>query len=292
MSERTQRTLLLLPFAVGTVLLVILPAAITFAESLFDDDLIGPARFVGLGNFAGLLRDGVFAEVLRTSLLFLALTVPLRVLGALGLALLLHRPRRGAGWQRGAILLPSFVPDAAIAVTFGFLLNPVQGPMNGLLGLLGLPQPEWFAEPGASLAAIVIISVFSLGEGFLVSLAARQQLPGELFELARLEGASALHTFRRVTLPLLAPVLGLLAARDVAVALQSSFVPTYLLTDGRPDRATLLLPLHIYDVGFEQLRYGYAAAITVAMVVLTALIVLVQWRLLRRWRLDLSGATR
>jgi len=288
-SERTQRALLLAPFAIGTAALVVLPAVITFAESLFEDDLIGPARFVGLGNFGDLLRDGVFGEVLRTSALFLALTVPLRVAGALGLALLLHRPRRGAGWQRGAVLLPSFVPDAAVAVTFGFLLNPVYGPVNGLLGVLGIPEPAWFAEPGAALAAVVIITAFSLGEGFLVALAARQQLPGELFELARMEGASALHTFRRVTLPLLTPVLSLLAARDVAVALQASFVPTYLLTDGRPDRSTLMLPLHIYDVGFEQLRYGYAAAITVAMVALTAAIVLVQWRVLRRWRLDLSG---
>lgn len=279
---------MLAPFAVGTAVLVALPAAITFAESLFEDDLVGPPRFTGLGNFTALAQDAVFREVLTTSVAFLALTVPLRVLGALGLALLLHRPRRGAAWQRGAVLLPVFAPEVAIVVAFAFLLNPVFGPVNGVLGLVGLPQPAWFAAPGAALAGIVIVTAFSLGEGFLVALAARQQLPGELFELARLEGASPLHTFRRVTLPLLVPVLGLLAARDVAVALQASFVPTYLLTDGGPDRATLLLPIHIYDVGFEQLRYGYAAAMTVVMVALTAAIVLVQWRLLRRWRLDLT----
>jgi len=287
-SERTQRALLLAPVALGALVLVVLPATITFAEALFSDDLVGPPRFVGLDNFTSLATDPVFREVLGTSAVFLAITVPIRVGGALALALLLHRPRRGAGLQRGAVMLPAFVPDVAIVVTFGFLLNPVYGPVNGLLGLLGAPQPAWFAAPGASLAGIVVVTAFSLGEGFLVALAARRQLPEELFEAARLEGASAWHAFRRITLPLLVPVLGLLAARDLAVALQASFVPTYLLTDGGPDRATLLLPIHIYDVAFEQLRYGYAAAMTVVMVVLTAVIVLVQWRLLRRWRLDLG----
>lgn len=288
MSHRTQRLLLLAPVVAGTVLLVALPAAITLVEALFEDDLVGPPSFVGLGNFTALAQDDVFREVLGTSVVFLLFAVPLRVAGALGLALLLHRPRRWARWPRAAVLLPSFVPDVAIVVAFGFLLNPVFGPVNGLLELTGLPQPAWFAKPRTALAGIVLISAFTLGEGFLIALAARRQLPGELFELARLEGASAPHTFRRVTLPLLAPVLGLLAARDVVAALQASFVPTYLLTDGGPDRSTLLLPIHIYDVAFEQLRYGYAAAMTVVMVALTAAIVLVQWRLLRRWRLDLG----
>jgi multiple sugar transport system permease protein len=128
-----------------------------------------------------------------------------------------------------------------------------------------------------------------MGETFIVALAARQELPGELDEVARLEGASAVFVLRRVTLPLMAPVLGLLAARDVAVALQASFSPAYLLTDGGPDRATLLLPKYIFDVGFEQLTYGYAAAITLVMFVLTAGLALLQYRLVRRWRLGLTS---
>ena len=100
-----------------------------------------------------------------------------------------------------------------------------------------------------------------------------------------MEGSSRLHTLRRVTLPLMAPVLALLAARDVAFTLQASFTTTYLVTDGGPDRSTLFLPIYVYDVGFEQLRYGYAAAMTTALYVITALILLVAWRVLRRGRI-------
>ena len=142
------------------------------------------------------------------------------------------------------------------------------------------------ATGGGAMATIVLMGGFTIGEGFVVALAARQELPGELYELARVEGAGPLHTFRRVTLPLMAPTLGLLAIRDLAFSLQVSFIPAYLLTDGGPDRATLFLPLYAFDVGFEQLRYGYAAAITLTMFVITALLVLVQLWIARRWRFD------
>jgi multiple sugar transport system permease protein len=204
-----------------------------------------------------------------------------RLVAALGLALLLHRPRRGAGARRTAAYLPTVVPEVATVIVWTFLLNPVFGPVNGLLGAVGLPQPAWFAEPFPAMLGLAIMSWFTIGEGFVIALAARQELPGELYDLARMEGSSPPHTLRTVTLPLMAPVLALLAARDVAFSLQASFAAAYLVTDGGPDRSTLFLPVYVYDVGFEQLRYGYAAAITVAMYVITALVLLAAWRVLR-----------
>ena len=168
-------------------------------------------------------------------------------------------------------------------IVWTFLLNPVYGPVNGVLGALGLPQPEWFATPAAAMVGLAIMSWFTIGEGFVVALAARQELPDELYELARAEGSSAWHTLRRVTLPLMAPVLGLLAARDVALSLQGSFTAAYLVTDGGPDRATLFLPIYVYDVGFEQLRYGYAAAMTISMFAVTAALLLLAWRVVRTY---------
>jgi multiple sugar transport system permease protein len=134
------------------------------------------------------------------------------------------------------------------------------------------------------MAAIIILSTFTVGEGFIVALAARKELPAELYEAARLEGASPPHILRRITLPLMAPTLTLLAVRDVALTLQVSFTSAYLLTDGGPDRATLFLPLLIYDVAFEQLRYGYGAAMTVAMFVITVALIGLGAFLVRRGR--------
>ncbi|CAA9505829.1 MAG: hypothetical protein AVDCRST_MAG85-2038 [uncultured Solirubrobacteraceae bacterium] len=276
------------PYVVGALVLLIIPAIATFAVSFYELDLLGPSRWVGLENFRTLAEDPVFREALVNSLTFAAFAVPLRLLGALGLALLLHARFRGAGGARTAAYLPSVVPDVAYALLWLFLVNPLFGPVNALLGAVGLPEPDWLTTGAGAMATIVLMSGFTIGEGFVVALAARQELPKELHELARVEGSSATNTFRRVTLPLMAPTLGLLAIRDLAFSLQVSFIPAYLLTDGGPDRATLFLPLYAFDAGFEQLRYGYAAAMTLSMFVITALLVLLQLRLVRRWQFGVS----
>ncbi|HEV2811998.1 MAG TPA: sugar ABC transporter permease [Solirubrobacteraceae bacterium] len=279
---------LLAPYVTGAVVLLAVPAIATFVVAFFEFDLLGTSEWIGLENFRELVDDPIVREAIVNSLTFAGLAVPLRLLGALGLALLLHERFRGAGAARTAAYLPTVVPDVAYALLWLFLVNPLFGPINALLGAVGLPEPDWLTTGAGAMAAIVLMSGFTIGEGFVVALAARQELPKELYELARVEGSGPLHTFRRVTLPLMAPTLSLLAIRDLAFSLQVSFVPAYLMTDGGPDRDTLFLPLYAFDVGFEQLRYGYAAAMTLTMFLITALLVLVQLRLVRRWRF---GAT-
>jgi len=289
-TESRARLALLAPFALGVVLLVIVPALATFALAFFEYDLLGPPRWVGAENLRALVRDPLFGEALGNSLVFAAAAVPLRLAGALGLALLLHRGFRGARTHRTVAYLPTVVPETAYGLLWLFLLNPLYGPLNALLGAVGLPQPEWLSDPTAAMAAMILIAAFTVGEGFIVALAVRQSLSPELYDLARLEGASAWRTFRRVTLPLMAPVLALLAIRDAAFTLQISFGPAYLLTDGGPERATLFLPLYVYDVGFEQFRYGYGAAMTLAMFAVTLALVGAALLLARRRRLLPSPA--
>ena len=280
---------LIAPYVLGALVLLAIPAIATSAVAFFELDLLGPARWAGLENFELLLDDPVFREALVNSLTFAALAVPLRLLGALGLALLLHERSRGVGVARTSAYLPTVVPDVAYALLWLFLVNPLFGPINAILGAVGLPEPDWLTTATGAMAAIVLMSAFTIGEGFVVALAARQELPKELYELAKVEGSGLLNTFRRVTLPLMAPTLGLLAIRDLAFSLQVSFVPAYLLTDGGPDRATLFLPLYVFDAGFEQLRYGYAAAMTLTLFLITALLVMAQLWLVRRWRFDAAS---
>ena len=133
------------------------------------------------------------------------------------------------------------------------------------------------------------MSLFTIGEGFVLLLVARQALPGELYELAAVEDAGAWHVFRRITLPLMAPVLLLLLARDTILSFQLNFVPALVVTEGGPPPySTTYLPLFIYRSAFEYLRYGYAAAATLTMFLLTAAVVYLQWRIIRRWRRGLA----
>jgi multiple sugar transport system permease protein len=271
----------------------LLPALVTFGLALTEYDLIRAPRYVGLDNFAELLDDDVFRIALMNSLVFAAIAVPLRLGAALGLALLLHRRMPGVGGYRSSTMLPTVVPDIAYGLLWLWLLNPVYGPINTFLGWhaapnatwLGYPLPQWLTHPNDARAAIILLSLFTIGEGFVVLLVTRQGVPTELYDLAALEDATAFGLFRRVTLPLMAPILVLLLARDTILSLQTTFVPALVVTEGGPPLySTTYVPLFVYKNAFEYLRYGYAGAATVLMFLLTAAIVVVQLLVLRRWR--------
>jgi len=291
--SRRQLLLMLMPYLIGLVGLVLLPAVITLALAFTEYDLLRPPRWAGLDNFTELIDDPIFRVALTNSLVFALVAVPLRVLLALGLALLLHRRALGAGSARGAALLPTAVPEIAYGLLWLWLLNPLYGPINQLLRtggengltMLGRTPPQWLTDPTDARAAIIAMSLFTMGETFVVLLAARRALPRDVYEMAALEDATGWDVFRRVTLPLMAPVLGLLLVRDAVQSLHFTFVPALVVTDGGPPPyATTYLSLFVYRNGFEYLRYGYAAAATLVMILLTLAAVVVQWRLIRRYR--------
>ena len=294
MSERRQIALMLAPYMLGVVALVALPALVTFALAFTEYDLLRSPSFVGVDNFRALADDEVFGIALKNSLVFAGLAVPLRLAAALGLALLLHRRFTGVGGYRSAAVLPTVIPDIAYGLVWLWLFNPLYGPINLLLKIggdsptttaWGVQPPQWLTHPNDARAAIIIMSLFTIGEGFVILLVTRQGLPTELYDLAALEDATAWGVFRRVTLPLMAPILLLLLARDTIFSLQLTFVPALVVTEGGPPLySTTYVPLFVYRNAFEYLRYGYAASATVTMFLLTALIVWIQWRIVRRWR--------
>jgi multiple sugar transport system permease protein len=292
-TERRQLALMLAPYLVGLTALVLAPALVTIVLALTEYDLVRAPEFVGLDNFRELVGDDVFRTALVNSLVFAAIAVPLRLGAALGLALLLHRRMPGVGAYRSATVLPTIVPDIAYGLLWLWLLNPVYGPINTLLGWggapsftwLGYPLPQWLTHPNDARAGIIILSLFAIGEGFEIHLVTRQGLPAELYDLAALEDVTAWGLFRRVTLPLMAPILVLLMARDTIFSLQATLVPALVVTDGGPPLySTTYVPLFVYRNAFEYLRYGYAAAATVFMLLVTAALVGFQLWFLRRLR--------
>jgi multiple sugar transport system permease protein len=290
--ERLGLWLMAAPFLFGVLVLVVGPSVATLVLSLFRWDLVASPRFVGLGSFRALADDAVFPIALGNSLRYAAVAVPLRVVLAVGLASLLLR--RGSGWGRVGVLAPSAVPDVALAAAWLWILNPLYGPLNLVLGAIGLPTPAWFSDPSAARWAIVLMGLFVVGEGFAIALAARASVPRGLEELAAASGAGPWSAYVRVVLPLMAPALLLLAARDTVASLQTTFVPALVVTGGGPPPyATTFLPVYVYREAFEYLRFGTAAAATGVMLAVTAAALWLQYAALRRlsvawlpWRED------
>lgn len=285
LGERRGAAILLLPYLVGLTGLIVVPAVATAWLAFHEWDLVRAPRFSGLENFVELGGDDVFLTAVGNSLSFVAFAVPLRLAAAVGLGLVLHARMRGGTTYRTTALLPTILPDVAYALVWLWIFNPLYGPVNVALTALGVGQVDWLTDPDSARWAIVIMSVFTVGEGFLVAMAARNQITDELYELARVEDAGPLNRIRRITLPLMGPTLLLLAFRDVVFSLQATFVPSLVVTGGGPPPyATTYVPLFVYREGFEYLRYGYAAAATLSMLALTAAIVFVQYLIVRRWR--------
>ncbi len=264
--------------------MVAVPTVAAVGLAFTEYSAIQPPEFNGLDNFRRLVSDSFFWKALGNSLIFVALFVPLRVGGAVGAALLLHRRSKAAAFGRPIAYLPTVMPDVAYALLWLWLLNPIYGPIATLFQDVGLPSPEFLTDEWTTRIAIAVMGAFQIGEGLVVALAARRALPPSIYEAASVDGATPWFTLTRVTLPLMAPVLMLLAFRDLVVSFQLNFVPALIVTEGGPRLATTFIPVYVYRAAFTYFRFGYAAAMSMFLFGMTALIVFVQYRLMKRWR--------
>ena len=290
-SYQGRLRLLLLPYLAGILILVALPALLSFSLAFFRYDALSPPQWVGTLNFVLAYTDELFALSIQNAVALVILPVPLRVLGAFFLARLLLRHGRFLGWLRAAIYLPSIIPSAAYALAWLWILNPLFGPLNLLLQAVGLQGPAWFVDPQWARPGLILMSLWQIGEGFLVCLAALQDMPPNLEDAAQVDGASPMQTFGFVTLPLLAPILLLLAFRDAILTFQDSFTSILLTTGGGPYYSTYTLPLFIYEQGFDLLSFGTASAALWVLYALTGLIVLCLYVIARQWQIGTTDET-
>jgi len=273
------------PYLMGIVVLVAIPAVGTLYLAFTEYFGIEAPNLVGIDNFTRMLGSDRFWTALGNSTIYVLIAVPLRVVAAVGLALLLHTRSTGSGAARTAVFLPTVVPDVAYALLWLYIFNPLFGPLTLGLEAVGISSPEWLVDPATARFSVALMSAFQIGEGFVIALAVRRSIPNHLYESAAVDGASSWFTLSRVTLPMLLPVLSLLALRDVIISFQANFVPALIVTEGGPRLATFFLPLYVYREGFRYGRLGYAAAVTLTMFAITAVVVVIQYRLAKRWRL-------
>jgi ABC-type sugar transport system permease subunit len=248
------------------VVVFVLPLSAAVALATTDHSGITDPQFVGLHNLRLMAADDRWWTAVRTTLLVIAVTTPLRLALATGLALLLHTEHRGARVARLAVLMPMLLPAAAVALLWSWLLNPRFGPLGAGLAGTGLPTDELLTTPGGARLTIALVSLLHVGEAFIVVLAARSALGRPQYEAAALAGASSWRCLRRLTLPQLAPVLLLLMARDVVVVLQAAFTANQFITDGGPRGTSAVVPFHLYVSAFEHFRLGYASFLGVVSV--------------------------
>jgi multiple sugar transport system permease protein len=195
--------LFLAPWVIGFLVFTGGPMIASLVLSLTQYDVISAPRFVGLGNYRQLMSDPAVAKSLGNTVFYTALHVPLAMAISLGLALLLLRVGRASGLFRTLFYLPVMTPAVAVGILVLFLLNGQRGLINGVLGLVGIDGPAWTTDPTWIKPGIVLMSLWTLGSTTIIYLAALNNVPWELYEAARLDGASSWRQFRHITVPMI-----------------------------------------------------------------------------------------
>jgi len=276
--------LFLAPTILGLAVLSAGPIIASLGISLTDWDLLSPAEFVGLDNFATLLSTDRFLLALRNTAFFTLTSVPVGLILGLGLALALDQPIRGIAIIRTAYFLPVVTSTTAIALVWLWIYSPQGGLLNSFLGVFGIPPEKWVSDPFWSMPSIVAMSVWQgLGTTVIIFLAGLQGIPQEFYDAASVDGAGRWARFRHVTLPLLTPTIfftGILAFIGAFQVFDQVYV---LARPGEPSRSTITLVYFIYESGFDNFKMGLAAAASWVLFLIVAILTILYFRSQRRW---------
>ena len=250
--------------------------------SLHDWSLIGDPEWLGLHNYARLLRDPLFWRALLNTGLYALATVPTSMALGLLLAVALNRRFPGRLIVRSVYFLPVVVSAVATGTIAAWLFNDNYGVINALLVHLGIGRIPWLSRPQWALPSLAIATLWvRIGFNMVVYLAALQSIPRSYFEAASIDGAGVLSQFRHITLPMIAPASFLLLILDTINSFQV-FDLVYVMTGGGPGFSTTMMVQYIFNAAFVTSEMGYASAMGVALYVLILVFTIVQWRATRQ----------
>jgi multiple sugar transport system permease protein len=291
-TEERTAWVFLAPWAIGFVLLLAGPAAVSLLLSLTEwspVQSLGEARWMGLGQYQRLAADETFHKSLSVTARYALIAVPLQLMVALGLALLLDRSFRGLGVARTLFYLPTIVSPVILGAMWRWILDGDQGLLNQGLGSVGITGPDWLKDPSWVVPSFILMSLWTVGAQMLVFLAGLQGLDRRQLEAAQLDGAGAWSRFRFVILPALGPVLLFNLITGLIAALQL-FAQPFVMTQGGPGNESRFLVLYLYDQGFRFLRMGYASTLAWVLSAVTAALALLVLRSSKRWVHYAGGA--
>ncbi|HUN34714.1 MAG TPA: sugar ABC transporter permease [Trebonia sp.] len=273
----------MLPSLVVMALFMFYPLISAAWLSLTNYSFFGSSQFIGLANYTHLLHDPQFWSDLGNTAYYAAVTTPVSIVAALGLALLLNRrhlPARGI--LRAAIFLPAVVSLAVAAIPFRLMFTPSIGLVIYWLGALGIHTSDWLNSTTLAMPAVIIVGIWkNVGFYMVIYIAGLQTIPPEFYEAARIDGASGWQRFRQITLPLLNNTTMFVTIIALIASFQA-FDQIFVMTQGGPAFSTETLVMLIYRQGFQNFSMGYASAIGYVLVLIILLFSLLQMRFFNR----------
>lgn len=276
--------LFLTPWVLGLLFITIGPVMASLYLSFTDYNLLQPPEFIGLGNYREMWGDSRLWQSAKVTLRYVGIGVPLQLLLALGLALVLNRGMRGLALYRSILYLPSLLGGSVAVAILWRQVFGIDGIVNFFLDKIGIEGIGWVSNPDTALYTIVLLHIWTFGSPMVIFLAGLRQIPEMYYEAATVDGASAFQRFRKITLPLLSPIIFFNIVLQVIFAFQS-FTQAFIVSGGSggPIDSTLFYTLYLYQEGFGARHMGYASAMAWFLLVAIACFTALNFWLSKLW---------
>lgn len=275
------------PALIGFLVFLLWPTFRGIYLSFTDFNLLTEPRYTGLTNYVRLIEDPVFWNAAKVTLLYVVINIGVQTVVALLIAVLMHRLTQST-LVRGLVLTPYLVSNVVTALVFLWILDTQLGIGNHMLASIGLDRIPFFNQESTVIPTIALINVWRhMGYTALLLFAGLQMIPNTVYEAAKVDGASEWRMFWRITMPLLRPILALVLIMTIIGSFQV-FDTVAVTTAGGPVNASRVLQLYIYDMAFGRFQFGYASALSVALLVILLTVTVIQYRLTRAGETDLN----
>ena len=282
-NERTAGMIFTMPFTIGFLLFMIVPMGISLYYSFCSYDILSPPVFTGLQNFKTMFADETFYKSIKVTFFFAFVSVPLRLLFALIVAMLLLKSTKLTGFYRAAYYLPSIIGGSVAVAILWKRMFATDGVINKLLQAVGINcTMSWLGNTKTAIWVLIILAVWQFGSSMLIFLSSLKQIPQSLYEAANVDGANGISKFFRITLPLLTPTIFFNLVMQMINGFLA-FTQSYIITQGNPMNSTLFYTVYMYQQSFEFYNTGYGAALAWVMLAIIGLITLFLFATKRFW---------
>lgn len=273
-----------LPFIVGFLMFMIVPMGISLYYSFCDYNILTPAKFAGLKNYIKMFTDDeVFFKTIGVTFYFALVSVPLRLVFALLVAMILQKTTKATGFYRAAYYLPSIIGGSVAVAILWRRMFATDGVVNNLLGAIGIQTRfAWLGDTRTAIWMLILLAVWQFGSSMLIFLSSLKQIPVTLYEAARVDGANKFSQFFKITLPLLTPTIFFNLVMQMINGFLA-FTQCFIITQGRPMNSTLFYTVYMYQQSFEFYNTGYGAALAWVMLAIIGMITLILFATKRFW---------
>lgn len=272
------------PWIIGFLIFTVGPMLASLFFSFTEYDIVSAPRWIGITNYVNLFQDALFWHSLNVTFKYAVIALPLGLIISYLMAVLLNSKIRGINVWRTIYFLPSVIAGVAVALLWSRIFDPKFGILNPFLAQFGIKGPGWLSDPQWAVPALVIMSLWSVGGNIIIYLAGLQGVPTDLYDAAKVDGATALQRFRHVTLPMTTPVIFYNLILGLIGTFQY-FTEVYVLTNGtgNPARSTLFYNLYLYQNAFRYFHMGYASTMAWVLFIIVLGITLLIFRSSDAW---------